>query len=168
VPCFDVPSSWEFLASQREQASQCRLVLARRSSRMLKKSFFTPARPWRAETRPLPRVALASFRPSTLSRIFSEVGSTVGALPFAKIYCEGERSTRSAVGTSSGLHSLRPCLGQGASMGKEATLADSGRARSLVFLSILRESSSLVTTRADPRSSSAPAWSSRSLLRVWS
>src|SRR5580765_8482643 len=122
---------------------------------MLKKSFFTPARPWRAETRLFPRVALASFGPSTLSRIFSEVGSTVGALPFAKIYCEGERSTRSAVGTSSGHYSLRPCLGQGASLGKEAALADSGRAgevaarvgrvRSLVFLSILRESASVVT-----------------------
>ena len=45
------------------------------------------------------------------------------------------------------LHSLRPCLGQGASMGEEAVLADSGRAgeviarvglvRSLAFLSIL-------------------------------
>jgi hypothetical protein len=45
-------------------------------------------------------------------------------------------------------HSLRPCLGQGASLGEEAVLADSGRAgevaarvgrvRSLAFLSILR------------------------------
>jgi len=44
--------------------------------------------------------------------------------------------------------SLRPCLGQGASQGKESVLADSGRAgeiivrvgwvRSLAFLSILR------------------------------
>jgi hypothetical protein len=112
-------------------------------------------------------VVLASFRPSTLRKNSSEVGNTVGAFPFAKIYCEGERSTRSAVGTSSGLHSLWPCLGQGASQGEEAVLADSGRAgeifarvgrvRSLVFLSILRESSSVVTTRADYRSSSAPA-----------
>src|SRR4249920_3654205 len=31
-------------------------------------------------------------------------------------------------GCASGLHSLRPCLGQGASLGKEAVLADSGRA----------------------------------------
>ena len=52
-------------------------------------------------------------------------------------------------GYASDLHSLRPCLGQGASLGKEAVLADSGRAgevaaragrvRSLTFLSILRE-----------------------------
>ena len=94
-------------------------------------------------------VVLASFRPSTLRKNSSEVGNTVGAFPFAKIYCEGERSTRSAVGTSSGLHSLGPCLGQGASQGEEAVLADSGRAgeifvrvgrvRSLVFLRILRE-----------------------------
>ncbi len=45
---------------------------------------------------------------------------------------------------------LRPCLGQGASLGEEAVLADLGRAgevparvgrvRSLAFLSILRES----------------------------
>jgi hypothetical protein len=45
-------------------------------------------------------------------------------------------------------HSLRPCLGKGASLGEEAVLADSGRegevvagvgrVRSLAFLSILR------------------------------
>jgi hypothetical protein len=53
-----------------------------------------------------------------------------------------------------GSHSLRPCLGEGASLGEEAVLADSGRAgevaarvgrvRSLAFLSILREGSSVV------------------------
>jgi hypothetical protein len=32
-----------------------------------------------------------------------------------------------AVCTSSALHSLRPCLGQRASLGEEAVLADSGR-----------------------------------------
>ena len=52
---------------------------------------------------------LASFRASTLRKGFSEVGSTVGAFPFAKIHPTGERPTRSAVCTSSGLHSLRPC-----------------------------------------------------------
>jgi len=50
-------------------------------------------------------------------------------------------------------HSLRPCLGQGASQGEESVLADSGRegeitawvgrVRSLDFLSILRECSSV-------------------------
>jgi len=54
-------------------------------------------------------VVLASFRPSTLRRGFSEVGSTVGALPFAKIHSRGERPTRGAVCTSSALRSLRPC-----------------------------------------------------------
>jgi hypothetical protein len=78
-----------------------------------------------------------------------EIGNTGGAFPFAKIYPMGERPTRSAICISSGLHSLRPCLGQGASLGEEAVLADSGRAgevaaragrvRSLEFLSILRE-----------------------------
>ena len=39
----------------------------------------------------------------------------------------GRTATQSAVGTSSPLRSLRPCLGQGASQGKESVLADSGR-----------------------------------------
>jgi hypothetical protein len=52
---------------------------------------------------------LASFRPSTLRRSFSDVGSTGGAFPFAKIHSRGERPTRNAVCTSSDLHSLRPC-----------------------------------------------------------
>ena len=52
---------------------------------------------------------LASLRPSTLKRSFSEVGSSGGAFPFAKIYSKGERPTRSAVCISSVLHSLRPC-----------------------------------------------------------
>ena len=91
---------------------------------------------------------LASFRPSTLRRNFPEVGNTVGAFPFAKIHSMSERPARNAVGTSSALHSLRPCLGQGASQGKEAVLADSGwegeitagvgRVRSLACLSILQ------------------------------
>jgi hypothetical protein len=52
---------------------------------------------------------LASLRPSTWRMNSSEVGSNVEAYPFAKIHCKGERPTRSAVGTSSGLLSLRPC-----------------------------------------------------------
>ena len=102
---------------------------------MLKKPLFSPARPRRAETRLFPWGVLASTRPSTLSKSFSEIGNAVGAFPFAKTHCKGERPTRSAVCTSSVLHSLRPCLGQGASR-----RAGVGRVRSLEFLSILRES----------------------------
>src|ERR1700704_540489 len=86
---------------------------------------------------------LASFRPSTCLKIRNHRG----AFPFAKTHYKGERPTRSAVCTSSAPHSLRPCLGQGASQGEESVLADSGRAgeitarvgrvRSLAFLSIL-------------------------------
>ena len=102
------------------------------TSRMLKKSASS---------------VLALFRPSTLRTGFSELGSTVGAFPFAQIHPTGERPTRSAVCTSSALHSLRPCLGHGASLGEEAVLGDSeragevaarvGRVRSLNFFSIL-------------------------------
>jgi hypothetical protein len=79
------------------------------TSRKLKKSLFSPAQPWRAETRLVPCGVLASFRPSTLKGSPSDVGNTGGALPFAKIHTKGERPTRSAVCTSSDLHSLRPC-----------------------------------------------------------
>ena len=58
----------------------------------------------------------------------SDVEITGGAFPFAKIYSKGERLTRIAVRTSSPLHSLRPCLGKGASQGEESVSADSGRA----------------------------------------
>ena len=51
---------------------------------------------------------LASFRPSMSRKSSSEVGSTGGDFPFAKIYSNGERPTRSAVCTSSVRHSLRP------------------------------------------------------------
>ena len=57
-------------------------------------------------------------------------------------------------GYASGLYALRPCLGQGSSLGEEAVLADSGRegeivagvgrVRSLTFLSLLRECSAVV------------------------
>lgn len=57
-----------------------------------------------------------------------DIGITGGAFPFAKIHSRGERPTRSTVCTSSPLRSLRPCLGQGASLGEKAVLADSGRA----------------------------------------
>ena len=71
---------------------------------------------------------LASFKPSTSL----EIRNHRGAFPFAKIHYKGERPTRSAVCTSSAPHSLRPCLGQGASR-----RARVGRVRSLTFLSIL-------------------------------
>jgi hypothetical protein len=64
------------------------------SNRMLKKSA---------------SFVLASLRGSTLRKSFSEVRSTRGDFPFAKIYSQGERSTRSVVYTSSPLRSLRPC-----------------------------------------------------------
>ena len=61
---------------------------------------------------------------------------------------QGRTATQSAVRTSSPLRSLRPCLGEGASLGEEAVLADSGRVgevtaevgrvRSLAFLNGLR------------------------------
>src|SRR5580765_788018 len=75
---------------------------------------------------------LASLRPSTLRRGYSEVRNTVGAFPFANIHCMGKRPTRSAVCTSSALRSLRPCLGQGASW-----RARVGWVRRTAFLSIL-------------------------------
>jgi hypothetical protein len=116
---------------------------------MLKQSLFSPTQPRCAKTHLSPSSVLVSFRPSTLSRSFSEVRNAEGAFPFAKTHCKGERPTRSAVYTSSALRSLRPCLGQGASQGEESVLADSGRAdeitdrvgrvRSLACLSILRE-----------------------------
>jgi hypothetical protein len=94
-------------------------------------------------------VVLASFRSSTLRRSVSEIGNTGGDFPFAKTHCKGERPTRSAVCTSSALHSLRPCLRNGASQGEEAVLADSGRegeiaagvgrVRYMAFLSTLQD-----------------------------
>ncbi len=77
---------------------------------MLKKSLFSPAQPRRAETRLFPGSVLASFRSSTCrEENLSDDGITGGAFPFAKIHPRGERPTRSAVCTSSDLHSLRPC-----------------------------------------------------------
>src|SRR5437879_253601 len=87
--------------------------IQRPSIRMLKKSA---------------SIVLASFRGSTRSRRFEEGGNTERDFPFAKTQCKGERPTRSAVRTSSPLRSLRPCLRNGASLGEEAVLADSGRA----------------------------------------
>jgi hypothetical protein len=69
---------------------------------------------------------------------------TEGVFSFSKSYLKGERPTRGEVCTSSGLHSLRPCPRNGASLGGESVLAGSGRAgevtagvgrvRSLAFL----------------------------------
>ena len=92
--------------------------------RLLKTSCFSPTQPGRLfhpptpklprqplcpGTRLFPCVVLASFRSSRLKRRPSEVGSAGGTFPFAKIHCTGEWSKRSAIGTSSGLHWLRPC-----------------------------------------------------------
>ena len=50
---------------------------------------------------------LASLRSSTLRRAFSEVGSTIGAFPFAKIHPTGELAhTKCGMFTSSPLRSL--------------------------------------------------------------
>ena len=78
---------------------------------------------------------------------FLEIGNVGGDFPFAKIQCKGERLTRSAVCTSWGFRSLRPCPRNGVSLREEAVLADSGQAgemaagvgwvRCLDFLSIL-------------------------------
>src|SRR5262245_6871426 len=72
-------------------------------------------------------IVLASSRPSTLKKRFSDIGNIGRVFPLAKVYPIGERRTRSAVCTSPGLRSLWFCLGQGASLGEEAVLADSGR-----------------------------------------
>jgi len=76
---------------------------------MLKTSFFSPARPRRAEARFFPWVVLASFRPSPLRRCPPEVEGTGEAFPFAGVHFAGERSTKSADGTFSVIHSLQPC-----------------------------------------------------------
>jgi hypothetical protein len=99
------------------------------SSRILKKSA---------------SIVLASLRGSTLRRDFSEVGSTGGDFPFAKIHSRDERPTRSAVCTSSPLRSLRPCLGQGASR-----RARVGRVRSLAFFEHPEGVFSYCATRAN-------------------
>jgi len=54
---------------------------------------------WGSTSRMLKKPAsgvLTSRRGSTLRRSFSEIGSTRGDFPFAKIYSQGERPTRSA------------------------------------------------------------------------
>ena len=93
-------------------------------------------------------VLAARKGPTYREQRYSDVEITGGAFPFAKIHSKGERPTRIAVRTTSPLHSLRPCLGKGASKGEESVPADSGRAgeitarvgrmRSLAFLCILR------------------------------
>jgi hypothetical protein len=77
-------------------------------------------------------VVLASFRSSTYRLKFSEVGSAGGVFPFAKIYCTGERPHEVRWVPPPGLHSLRPCLRNGASW-----RAGVGRVRRSDFLSIL-------------------------------
>ena len=60
------------------------------SSRMMKKSPFSPAQPLRAETRFSQVGGLASLRGSTYRVRFSEVGSSRGDFPFAKIHLQGQ------------------------------------------------------------------------------
>jgi len=105
-------------------------------------------------------IVLASLRGSTLRKSFSEVGSTVGAIPFAKAHSSGERPTRSAVGTSSPLRSLRPCLRNGASW-----RAGAGRVRTVAFLSILQECSP-GAPHVQNRKSRVLAWLFHSLVGV--
>ena len=79
---------------------------------------------------------LASFRSSTFGRAGLKVGVAEGVFPFAKTHCKGERPTRSAVCTSSDLHSLRPCLGQGRVLARQGWAGEK-----VAFLSILWECS---------------------------
>jgi len=58
---------------------------------MLKKSLFSPAQPWRAETRLFPGGALALRRRSTYRRTFSEVGMGEGVFPLTKIHWKSAR-----------------------------------------------------------------------------
>ena len=76
-----------------------------------------------------------------------------GTYLFAKLTVRANVHTKCVVCASSPLLSLRPCLGQGASLGEEVVLADSGRAgivadragpRGLALLGILRGCSSVV------------------------
>ena len=72
---------------------------------------------------------LASFRPSTVRRGFSEARTTGGEHP---IGCSVSVATVRPRGYVEGLNSLRPCLGRGA-----FRRARVGRVRSLNFLSLL-------------------------------
>src|SRR6266850_5853679 len=96
---------------------------------MLKKSLFSPTRPLRAETRFFPSFVLASFRPSTGTRPPHHSAARTDLVLLI-------RRTVRPRGYASGLLSLRPCLGQGASW-----RAGVGRVRRMNFLSILRECS---------------------------
>ena len=76
--------------------------------RMLKKSLFSPTRPWRAKTRLFPCSVLASIRPSMYWKDSWRSEALKGFLRSPR-FILGRTAIRSAVCTSSGLHSLRPC-----------------------------------------------------------
>jgi hypothetical protein len=76
------------------------------SSRMLKKSLFSPTQPQRAETRIFPCGVLASLRGST--RVFGSRKHWRG-FPVHQDLLGVRTAPRSAVRTSSPLRSLRPC-----------------------------------------------------------
>ena len=86
-------------------------------------------------------IVLASYTPSTETRPPHHSAARTDVVLLI-------RRTVRPRGYASGLYSLRPCLGQGSSLGEEAVLADSGRegeivaevgrVRCLAFLSLLR------------------------------
>ena len=69
---------------------------------MLKKSLFSPAQPWRAETRLFPCGVLASFRPSTGTRPPHHSAARTDLVLLI-------RRTMRPQGYASALHPLRPC-----------------------------------------------------------
>src|ERR1041384_714845 len=99
------------------------------TDRTLKKSFFSPARPWRAETRLSPGFVLGSSKSSTETRPshHSAARTDVVLLIRRTVRPEG----RPPVSTR-----LRPCLRNGASWRAEV-----GWVRCLNFLSILLDGS---------------------------
>lgn len=76
------------------------------NSRLLKRSVFSPARPWRARTRLSPIFVLAVC--SATSRWNPGGMKPEGVSPFAKNHRKGKRIARSAVCTSSPRRLPRP------------------------------------------------------------
>src|SRR5580765_1055156 len=69
------------------------------------KAALSHTQPRRAETRLFPCGVLASFRPSTRRRRFSEVGNAGGAFPFAKTHRREQTAH-----TKCGMYLLGPSL----------------------------------------------------------
>jgi|GEM_PF-4889984 len=86
---------------------------------MLKKSLISRTQPRRAETRFFPGSGLASLRPSTGTRLPHHSAGRTNVVLLAR------RTVRPG-GYASDTRSQRPYLGEGASLGEEAVLADSG------------------------------------------